>query len=185
VSVTGTEWVNETPINSRNAVRRIRNLKGNVRFESHLANADAAACYVCGQAIEGTVYRPLGGDGHRMRLSSKVTANTYKAKGECCAPEFMSRDLRRFEKRACVACGRKVVLERRRGRMRVFCSPWCEGTYYNRRRSKREQYLREKVCEVCGEEFTATRRDAKTCSPACKQKAYRRRKGDSGDGGAT
>jgi len=33
----------------------------------------------------------------------------------------------------------------------------------------------EKTCEVCGEQFTATRRDAKTCSPACKQKAYRQR----------
>jgi predicted nucleic acid-binding Zn ribbon protein len=33
-----------------------------------------------------------------------------------------------------------------------------------------------KVCEVCGEEFTATRRDQKTCSRACKQKAYRRRR---------
>ena len=35
---------------------------------------------------------------------------------------------------------------------------------------------RQKVCEVCGEEFTATRRDAKTCSARCKQKAYRQRK---------
>jgi hypothetical protein len=31
------------------------------------------------------------------------------------------------------------------------------------------------VCEVCGEAFTATQRDAKTCSAACRQKAYRRR----------
>jgi hypothetical protein len=31
------------------------------------------------------------------------------------------------------------------------------------------------VCEVCGEALTNTRRDAKTCSAACRQKAYRRR----------
>ena len=31
------------------------------------------------------------------------------------------------------------------------------------------------VCEVCGEALTATRRDAKTCSAACRQTAYRRR----------
>ena len=32
------------------------------------------------------------------------------------------------------------------------------------------------ACEVCGEALTAaTRRDAKTCSAACRQKAYRRR----------
>jgi predicted nucleic acid-binding Zn ribbon protein len=35
---------------------------------------------------------------------------------------------------------------------------------------------RQKVCEVCGEEFLATRRDTKTCSDGCKQKAYRQRK---------
>jgi hypothetical protein len=35
---------------------------------------------------------------------------------------------------------------------------------------------RQKVCEVCGEEFTATRRDAKTCSVGCKQEASRHRK---------
>lgn len=35
---------------------------------------------------------------------------------------------------------------------------------------------KQKVCEVCGEEFIASRRDAKTCSVGCKQKAYRRRK---------
>ena len=42
-----------------------------------------------------------------------------------------------------------------------------------RRRS--DPAAREKVCEVCGEAFTATRRVAKTCSAACGQKAYRRR----------
>jgi RNA polymerase-binding transcription factor DksA len=31
------------------------------------------------------------------------------------------------------------------------------------------------VCEVCGEALTATRRDAKTCSAACRQQAYRGR----------
>jgi predicted nucleic acid-binding Zn ribbon protein len=35
---------------------------------------------------------------------------------------------------------------------------------------------REKACEVCGEEFTATRRDSKTCSDGCRQKAYRGRR---------
>jgi hypothetical protein len=31
------------------------------------------------------------------------------------------------------------------------------------------------VCETCGSEFVPTRRDATRCSPACRQKAYRRR----------
>jgi len=76
----------------------------------------------------------------------------------------------------CPTCERPVVFKRTaRWRPRVFCSHRCQYTYNNRRRSKRRQRLREKVCEVCGEEFTATRTHAKTCSAACKQKAYRRR----------
>ncbi len=47
--------------------------------------------------------------------------------------------------------------------------------HHNSIRNERAAKSREKVCEVCGEEFTATRRDAKMCSSACKQKAYRRR----------
>jgi hypothetical protein len=36
---------------------------------------------------------------------------------------------------------------------------------------------RQKVCQICGWEFTASRRDAKTCpGGACKQNAYRRRR---------
>jgi hypothetical protein len=34
---------------------------------------------------------------------------------------------------------------------------------------------RQKVCEVCREEFLATRRDTKTCSAGCRQKVYRQR----------
>jgi hypothetical protein len=83
----------------------------------------------------------------------------------------------------CPTCERPVVQRRiRQGHhasaaSRLFCCYRCEYTYHNRRRSKREQHLREKTCEVCAKEFTAKRVDTKTCSPACKQKAYRTRRG--------
>jgi predicted nucleic acid-binding Zn ribbon protein len=57
-----------------------------------------------------------------------------------------------------------------------FCSDACRYTYHNRRRHIRTTATWEKVCEVCGEEFTATRVDTKTCSPACRQRAYRQRR---------
>jgi hypothetical protein len=87
---------------------------------------------------------------------------------------------RNFVEQPCDTCERPVVYERTRRHgyypgNRVFCCYRCQYTYNNQRRSKRRQRLREKVCEVCGEEFTATRTHAKTCSGACKQKAYRRR----------
>jgi hypothetical protein len=34
---------------------------------------------------------------------------------------------------------------------------------------------RQKVWEICGEKFTESRRDAKTCSLGCKQEAFQQR----------
>jgi endogenous inhibitor of DNA gyrase (YacG/DUF329 family) len=83
----------------------------------------------------------------------------------------------RVDEQPCLTCERPVVYEpSRRGRGYVFCSYRCEYTYHNHRRAQRDEHLREKTCEVCGKEFTATRAHTKTCSPACKQKAYRQRK---------
>jgi hypothetical protein len=59
---------------------------------------------------------------------------------------------------------------------RTFCFGRCEEVYREELREEKKAEARKKVCEVCGEEFTATRRDAKMCSDGCKQKAYRRRK---------
>jgi predicted nucleic acid-binding Zn ribbon protein len=60
--------------------------------------------------------------------------------------------------------------------VRKYCSGRCSNDASIERRRQRRAAARQKVCEVCGEEFTAKRVDAKTCSPACKQKAYRRRR---------
>ena len=37
-------------------------------------------------------------------------------------------------------------------------------------------YDSKQRCKVCGETFKPARSDAKTCSPPCRQKAYRQRK---------
>jgi hypothetical protein len=62
----------------------------------------------------------------------------------------------------------------------TFCPDACKRTYHaklrNQLRKEKRAEERKKVCEICGEEFTASRRDAKTCSVGCKQKAYRQRK---------
>lgn len=74
---------------------------------------------------------------------------------------------------ACKTCGRTVFKEARYMRRHFFCCRKCEENYWSRRRQKQKE---RKVCEVCGEPFTAARGDAKTCSAACKQKAYRLRR---------
>jgi hypothetical protein len=65
----------------------------------------------------------------------------------------------------------------------------CKGKWEEARRAEREpinakarhwravrRAMRRATCPICGAEFRGKRRDAATCSPACRQKAYRRRK---------
>jgi hypothetical protein len=81
----------------------------------------------------------------------------------------------------CVGCARPVYWSpringgARRRRSLAYCHEYCLWDHYNRRRSEAAAELRLKDCATCGERFEATRRDAVTCSPACRQKAYRRR----------
>lgn len=86
---------------------------------------------------------------------------------------WVDRDgLEYWVERACGTCGRPTFKRRNSVRIHVFCCYACDRAYWDRRRRPKEQ----KVCKACGESFTATGRDAKTCSPACKQRAYRERK---------
>jgi hypothetical protein len=77
----------------------------------------------------------------------------------------------------CAYCERPMVSRLDLSELRrTLCSDPCRRAYQNQVRKERRTEERNKVCEVCGEEFTATRRDAKTCSARCKQKAYRQRR---------
>jgi hypothetical protein len=157
------------------------------------------ACGRCGRALkEGeTVYAKCrvyaGMAGGLMSHPGPRYEAASVRKG--CAPEWMAEpkgyneytiggrtvrvpESRGVGERPCSTCERPVVYELTRRayyRRQVFCSYRCQYTYNNRRRSRRRQRRREKVCEVCSIEFTAKRADAKTCSAACKQKAYRTR----------
>jgi hypothetical protein len=77
----------------------------------------------------------------------------------------------------CPTCGRTVIAGRERrkraGKRGLFCCARCRWACHNARRSG--PAAREKTCAVCGVAFTAPRNDAVTCSPACRQKAYRQR----------
>lgn len=56
------------------------------------------------------------------------------------------------------------------------CSQRCQNDAYLKRRKQRKALEKEKICSICGKQFTAKKRDAMYCSDACKQKAYRQRK---------
>jgi hypothetical protein len=88
-----------------------------------------------------------------------------------CVPEHWHDDL---QSGRCETCGRVVfTLPRWQKKYHVACSRQCRKAIYPA--LARPQSSREKTCAVCGTAFTAPRSDAVTCSPACRQKAYRRR----------
>jgi hypothetical protein len=78
----------------------------------------------------------------------------------------------------CYVCSRRVYLEKgaRHDALRVFCSPHCKIKFYGARDKDRRMKARWNLrCAVCKRKFTPDRADAKFCSSACKQKAYRQR----------
>jgi hypothetical protein len=86
---------------------------------------------------------------------------------------FMPRQL-------CEYCGR-VVVNRATPRQwqseHVFCCERCKRRYFTKRAKEQRARARQDLrCEVCGEPFEAARSDAKYCSNACRQRAYRERK---------
>lgn len=71
----------------------------------------------------------------------------------------------------CPICAKpgEVVM---RWRMRLYCSDACrEEARRQRRRRQRSQH--RLTCTVCGDEFSATRTDARTCSVRCRVRAHR------------
>jgi hypothetical protein len=175
-----------------------RDIEAERRIE---AAKKGGACGGCGRALSDgeTVYAKVRVYAGMWGSLTPRPGPRFEAVSVCkgCAPKYMSTPLSSsFETQIdakgstvrtyydagvaempCATCQRPVRHERTtRWQPRVYCCYRCEYTYHNRRRSERDEHLRQKVCEVCAEGFTATRAHAKTCSPACKQKAYRQRR---------
>jgi predicted nucleic acid-binding Zn ribbon protein len=118
----------------------------------------------------------------RWAYSPLVCQPRYQRTVLCgsCAPEWLSPNKGSVVAQLCARCERPMVYRLTAATMRrTFCTEACGRAYHdrlrNQRRKERGAVEREKACEVCGKGFTATRKDARTCSPSCKQKAYRQR----------
>jgi len=152
------------------------------------ARATARRCGGCGRDLPSQEPAYFGADvyvGMRPldwnRVSKpRICQPLYERTVLCgsCAPEWLSLDREDVVTQLCAYCERPMVSRLQLSNMRrTFCSDSCQRAYRNQRRKEERAEWHKKVCEVCGKEFTATRRDAKTCSGgACKQKAYRQRK---------
>jgi len=144
------------PSNIRNAARlqELQATLGHRRSGSFSQAAwDASCCAQCGNTIEA---------GAPLTLVRRVVHC------DACAPELNYRHA------VCTACLRPLRLYSY-GFRKTWCCERCTQVYYNRRRPKIA--ASPIACFACGRVFAAPRSDAKFCSDACRQRAYRARKG--------
>jgi hypothetical protein len=74
----------------------------------------------------------------------------------------------------CEVCGTRVVTLVGRFRY-TYCSAGCRLELSDRRKRQGHVSVPPRACTECGEPFTPKRRDARYCSNACRQRAYRER----------
>jgi hypothetical protein len=77
--------------------------------------------------------------------------------------------------RQCGWCGRQVGYGGMSAQPHRYCTRSCELAARTRRRREARELARHQRCGQCGKPFTAPRQDASYCSPACRQRAYRKR----------
>jgi hypothetical protein len=142
------------------------------RFAIRNAAQTCSNCAKCGRALtaDAPVWRaqlPLG-YGPFGRWQTKIAPVC-----EQCASKWRARPAR-----PCENCQRPVHQENNfRSHRRTFCCEVCEhAARASFARQKRTDVRGTRQCESCGETFEPTRTDARFCSPACRQRTYRRRK---------
>jgi hypothetical protein len=121
-------------------------------FSGEFSKALAIHCEDCGRTF-------TTGQRERFRVGERVFYEAPK----------------KFSKEPCGYCQRNVFTESTaRDANVILCSWRCSRHYYTALdRERRFEQRKDTVCQTCGDEFTPKRADAKHCSPACKQKAYR------------
>jgi hypothetical protein len=75
---------------------------------------------------------------------------------------------------ACDSCSRTFYRPPGGLRRHEFCSDYCRDRVRSAARREARHARMQHTCAVCGRPFTG-RRDARVCSSACRQRAYRRR----------
>ncbi len=140
------------------------------------AQMSASMCGVCGKPFgageviwRGAAPAPPASE-RRPDLVPMCDSCRYKAKDG-------GFDSIWAEPEPCEACGRPVRnLRKRPARRRyITCSERCRRRVQKARESDFRALARLKVCATCRDPFEGSRSDARYCSPACRQKAYRQR----------
>jgi hypothetical protein len=132
------------------------------------AQNDASVCAECGRQIVASdpVWR------QRLSLGRGLFGgwrNTVAPVCSSCKSEYEA-----FYARSCDACGRPVHNLYSTYRRLTFCSEVCQTkARAAQARNTRREARGSQTCEGCSKIFNSTRTDARFCSVACKQRAYR------------
>jgi hypothetical protein len=143
------------------------------------AQKDASFCGECETPLK-TVYRV------RVELGDQPLSGILKKAVvplcRTCAKEEIRYGLHSdawlMKARPCEGCGRPVVQSESWSyrRQHWLCSDRCRDIVRAAAaRDRRRDALEERPCEDCGELFEPRRADARYCSAACRQRAYRSR----------
>ena len=135
----------------------------------------ADCCGRCGAELTGTIYRI-----ERWYIGRRYSgpSGPVPVCGSCFEYKrgYMASPWAFTAPTPCEACGRPVVSRHRWDRLYVYCSERCSRRVYNRNRYTRRAESRPSDCSACGGPMSPSRSDARYCSSACRQRAYRQRK---------
>jgi hypothetical protein len=106
-----------------------------------------------------------------------ISAEVYPHRQMCCTGCAEAYPTRWLPPLPCHRCSRLVYRGRplRRGVTRTYCSDQCGQHVYNALYRQRHPRPRLEHQCACGKTFTPQRRNARFCSDACRQRAYRER----------
>jgi len=116
-------------------------------------------CFDCGLNLDFST-ASASDLGRSFRRAGFDSAINWLRDGETTAKDVF---LALYRPTRCERCDRPLYLPRMDRRVAPVCHAAC-------------QERREYVCATCEEAFEPSRSDAKYCSPACRQRAYRERK---------
>ena len=151
------------------------------------AKRDATVCHWCREKFKSGQVRYV--------IDDSIEAVPGWERVSICEPcweEYGSQDApneprERFE-RTCGGCGDPIMVAggyhcvepglRRSGWHDYVCSNRCHQRARRKIRQKDRLAFKPKSCDICQRTFKPVRADARYCSSACRQWAYRRRKSE-------
>lgn len=143
-----------------------------IQIRNALRILPSVTCDRCGSEVTQPLYVKVDTRAYRVRRDRR------RGPEYLCEPCGLER--MRYSRPTwfcCQVCGREGYATR----PRLYCTPRCQATAtvgrLERYREARRSVDRSRCCATCGEQFTPPRSDGRYCSPVCRQKAYRARKG--------